>query len=226
MADGHIRSDFRMSNIGVRHPFTRRARELGSTRGWKDGSPGTFPFVGSRSALTSKGHRPRWGLDPLCREGGGLRSPKHGRRRTRLTADDGRSRVLRLPFGGSGGHVPGRPHPRGLGRRAKRRSIRATGRDVHEGEWGNLVRHGPSTDGTKTVLLALRPRRAVSQIGRPCACVRTNEIRGFWGGRFQGTPRCQGTRFSGEWTGREGGWRSAAGPRAGRTTFGASEYVA
>ena len=67
----------------------------------------------------------------------------------------------------------------------------ATGRDVPDGEWGNLV---VTTLDRDNGLLRYDLEEACAIDRAPCSCGETT-IRGFWGGRFKDLLACQGTRF-------------------------------
>jgi phenylacetate-CoA ligase len=67
----------------------------------------------------------------------------------------------------------------------------ATGRDVPDGEWGNLV---VTTLDRDNGLLRYDLEEACALDRAPCACGETT-MRGFWGGRFKDLLACQGTRF-------------------------------
>jgi phenylacetate-CoA ligase len=67
----------------------------------------------------------------------------------------------------------------------------ATGRDVPDGEWGNLV---VTTLDRDNGLLRYDLEEACALDRAPCPCGETT-IRGFWGGRFKDLLACQGTRF-------------------------------
>ena len=66
-----------------------------------------------------------------------------------------------------------------------------TGRDVPDGEWGNLV---VTTLDRDNGLLRYDLEEACALDRTPCSCGETT-IRGFWGGRFKDLLACQGTRF-------------------------------
>ncbi len=66
-----------------------------------------------------------------------------------------------------------------------------TGRDVPDGEWGNLV---VTTIGRDNGMLRYDLEEACAITREPCACGETT-IRGFWGGRFKDLLTCQGKRF-------------------------------
>jgi phenylacetate-CoA ligase len=66
-----------------------------------------------------------------------------------------------------------------------------TGRDVPDGEWGNLV---VTTLDRDNGLLRYDLEEAAAIIREPCPCGETT-IRGFWGGRFKDFLDCQGTYF-------------------------------
>jgi phenylacetate-CoA ligase len=67
----------------------------------------------------------------------------------------------------------------------------STGRDVPDGEWGNLV---VTTLDRDNGLLRYDLEEACALDRTPCSCGETT-IRGFWGGRFKDLLACQGTRF-------------------------------
>ena len=67
----------------------------------------------------------------------------------------------------------------------------STGRDVADGEWGNLV---VTTLDRDNGLLRYDLEEACALDRSPCPCGETT-IRGFWGGRFKDLLDCQGTRF-------------------------------
>lgn len=67
----------------------------------------------------------------------------------------------------------------------------ATGREVPDGEWGNLV---VTTLDRDNGLLRYDLEEACAIDRAPCPCGETT-IRGFWGGRFKDLIACQGTRF-------------------------------
>lgn len=67
----------------------------------------------------------------------------------------------------------------------------ATGADVPDGEWGNLV---VTTLDRDNGLLRYDLEEAACIIREPCACGETT-IRGFWGGRFKDLLTSQGTHF-------------------------------
>jgi len=66
-----------------------------------------------------------------------------------------------------------------------------TGREVPDGEWGDLVVTTLDRDGA---LLRYDLEEACSLTREPCACGETT-IRGFWGGRFKDLLAAQGKRF-------------------------------
>lgn len=66
-----------------------------------------------------------------------------------------------------------------------------TGRDVPDGEWGNLV---VTTLDRDNGLLRYDLEEAIAIVRDPCACGETS-IRGFWGGRFKDFLDCQGKYF-------------------------------
>jgi phenylacetate-CoA ligase len=66
-----------------------------------------------------------------------------------------------------------------------------TGREVPEGEWGNLT---VTTLDRDNGLIRYDLEEACSITREPCACGETT-IRGFWGGRFKDLLACQGKRF-------------------------------
>ena len=67
----------------------------------------------------------------------------------------------------------------------------ATGREVPDGEWGNLV---VTTLDRDNGLLRYDLEEACAILREPCPCGETS-IRGLWGGRFKDLLSCQGTRF-------------------------------
>lgn len=66
-----------------------------------------------------------------------------------------------------------------------------TGRDVPDGEWGNLV---VTTLDRDNGLLRYDLEEAIALVREPCPCGETT-IRGFWGGRFKDFLDCQGKYF-------------------------------
>lgn len=66
-----------------------------------------------------------------------------------------------------------------------------TGRDVPDGEWGNLV---VTTLDRDNGLLRYDLEEACMVVRDPCPCGETT-IRGFWGGRFKDFLDCQGKYF-------------------------------
>lgn len=66
-----------------------------------------------------------------------------------------------------------------------------TGRDVPDGEWGNLV---VTTLDRDNGLLRYDLEEALMVVREPCACGETT-VRGFWGGRFKDFLDCQGRYF-------------------------------
>ncbi|HVM40697.1 MAG TPA: hypothetical protein VM618_07975 [Acidimicrobiia bacterium] len=66
-----------------------------------------------------------------------------------------------------------------------------TGRDVPDGEWGNLV---VTTLDRDNGLLRYDLEEACMIVRDPCPCGETT-IRGFWGGRFKDFMNCQGKYF-------------------------------
>lgn len=66
-----------------------------------------------------------------------------------------------------------------------------TGRDVADGEWGNLV---VTTLDRDNGLLRYDLEEACMIVREPCPCGETT-IRGFWGGRFKDFLNCQGKYF-------------------------------
>src|SRR4029077_13303183 len=66
-----------------------------------------------------------------------------------------------------------------------------TGREVPDGEWGNLV---VTTLDRDNGLLRYDLEEACALDRAPCACGETT-IRGFWAARFKDLLACQGTRF-------------------------------
>lgn len=67
----------------------------------------------------------------------------------------------------------------------------ATGKEVRDGEWGNLV---VTTLDRDNGLLRYDLEEACALLREPCSCGETS-IRGLWGGRFKDLLQCQGTRF-------------------------------
>jgi phenylacetate-CoA ligase len=67
----------------------------------------------------------------------------------------------------------------------------ATGRDVPDGEWGNLV---VTTLDRDNGLLRYDLEEAACFVTTPCACGETTK-RGFWGGRFKDLLSSQGKHF-------------------------------
>ncbi len=67
----------------------------------------------------------------------------------------------------------------------------ATGREVPDGEWGNLV---VTTLDRDNGLLRYDLEEAAAITREPCSCGETT-IRGFWGGRFKDLLASQGRRF-------------------------------
>lgn len=67
----------------------------------------------------------------------------------------------------------------------------ATGREVPDGEWGDLV---VTTLDRDNGLLRYDLEEACSIVREPCPCGETS-IRGFWGGRFKDLIASQGKRF-------------------------------
>jgi phenylacetate-CoA ligase len=67
----------------------------------------------------------------------------------------------------------------------------ATGKDVPEGEWGNLT---CTTLDRDNGLLRYDLEEACAILREPCPCGETT-IRALWGGRFKDLLECQGTRF-------------------------------
>lgn len=67
----------------------------------------------------------------------------------------------------------------------------ATGREVPDGEWGNLV---VTTLDRDNGLLRYDLEEACAIVRDPCPCGETS-ARGMWGGRFKDLLSCQGTRF-------------------------------
>ncbi len=66
-----------------------------------------------------------------------------------------------------------------------------TGREVPDGEWGNLT---VTTLDRDNGLLRYDLEEACAILRQPCPCGETS-IRGLWGGRFADLLSCQGTRF-------------------------------
>lgn len=66
-----------------------------------------------------------------------------------------------------------------------------TGREVPDGEWGNLV---VTTLGRDNGMLRYDLEEACAIAREPCECGETT-IRGFWGGRIKDLLACQGKRF-------------------------------
>lgn len=66
-----------------------------------------------------------------------------------------------------------------------------TGRDVPDGEWGNLV---VTTLDRDNGLLRYDLEEAAAIVREPCPCGETT-VRGFWGGRFKDFLDCQGHYF-------------------------------
>lgn len=67
----------------------------------------------------------------------------------------------------------------------------ATGREVADGQWGNLT---VTTLDRDNGLLRYDLEEACAIVRGPCPCGETS-IRGLWGGRFKDLLSCQGTRF-------------------------------
>jgi phenylacetate-CoA ligase len=70
----------------------------------------------------------------------------------------------------------------------------ATGRDVPEGEWGDLV---VTTLDRDNGLLRYDLEEACAILREPCTCGETS-VRGLWGGRFKDLIGSQGKRFQAE----------------------------
>jgi len=66
-----------------------------------------------------------------------------------------------------------------------------TGREVPDGEWGNLT---VTTLGRDNGLIRYDLEEAAAILREPCPCGETT-IRGLWGGRFKDLLSCQGKRF-------------------------------
>jgi len=66
-----------------------------------------------------------------------------------------------------------------------------SGRDVPDGQWGNLV---VTTLDRDNGVLRYDVEEACALVREPCTCGETT-IRGFWGGRFKDLLSCQGKRF-------------------------------
>lgn len=67
----------------------------------------------------------------------------------------------------------------------------ATGRDVPDGEWGNLT---VTTLDRDNAMVRYDLEEACAILRDPCPCGETS-IRALWGGRFKDLLACQGTRF-------------------------------
>ena len=67
----------------------------------------------------------------------------------------------------------------------------ATGREVPDGEWGNLT---VTTLGRDNGLIRYDLEEACALLREPCPCGETT-IRGLWGGRFKDLLSSQGKRF-------------------------------
>jgi phenylacetate-CoA ligase len=67
----------------------------------------------------------------------------------------------------------------------------ATGKEVPDGEWGNLT---CTTLDRDNGLLRYDLEEACAILREPCPCGETS-IRALWGGRFKDLLECQGTRF-------------------------------
>ncbi len=67
----------------------------------------------------------------------------------------------------------------------------STGREVPDGEWGNLT---VTTLDRDNGLIRYDLEEACAILRDPCPCGETS-IRGLWGGRFKDLLACQGTRF-------------------------------
>ena len=67
----------------------------------------------------------------------------------------------------------------------------ATGKEVPDGEWGDLV---VTTLDRDNGMLRYDLEEACAILREPCPCGETS-IRGLWGGRFKDLLSCQGTRF-------------------------------
>ncbi len=67
----------------------------------------------------------------------------------------------------------------------------ATGREVPDGEWGDLT---VTTLDRDNGLLRYDLEEACALLRDPCPCGETS-VRGLWGGRFKDLLACQGTRF-------------------------------
>jgi phenylacetate-CoA ligase len=67
----------------------------------------------------------------------------------------------------------------------------ATGKDVPDGEWGNLT---VTTLGRDNGLLRYDLEEAAAILREPCPCGETS-VRGLWGGRFKDLLASQGKRF-------------------------------
>lgn len=66
-----------------------------------------------------------------------------------------------------------------------------TGREVPDGEWGNLT---VTTLGRDNGLIRYDLEEAAAILREPCPCGETT-VRGLWGGRFKDLLTCQGKRF-------------------------------
>ena len=66
-----------------------------------------------------------------------------------------------------------------------------TGREVPDGEWGNLT---VTTLGRDNPLIRYDLEEAAALLREECTCGETT-IRGLWGGRFKDLLSCQGKRF-------------------------------
>jgi len=66
-----------------------------------------------------------------------------------------------------------------------------TGREVPDGEWGDLV---VTTLGRDNGMLRYDLEEACALVREPCPCGETS-VRGFWGGRFKDLLTAQGRRF-------------------------------
>ena len=137
----------------------------------------------------------------LLRGGGQARARSQGRRRA--------PGFHSMPgFGGQGAAADDRGRssatPTSAGRAAKPRAptshedwavVQAvdpdTGREVPDGEWGNLV---VTTLDRDNGLLRYDLEEAAAITREPCPCGET-AIRGFWGGRFKDLLTSQGKRF-------------------------------
>lgn len=172
---------FGLANLWVPPPDTDELAEQG-IRAWMRFQP-DIPFVGFSLGRYFEVSA-KLKLDPMKDVGLKIPSLPGGKGIPLMTAGLECFAYLAGSCGAPGGHVNED--------RAIVQSVDPeTGREVPDGEWGDLVVTTLDRDGA---LLRYDLEEACSITREPCACGETT-MRGFWGGRFRDLLSVQGRRF-------------------------------